>query len=183
MNSVVNHLFQYENKKKNTISNLKNGRVDLTKKYEKGMSMPLFLEDDNNLEGCNLNNISYMFETNNLQEQFFSKKNILHIQNLLKYHVWLQSNKKYIIGKQNNTQLSIIMKSIYLQYGQNNNVNLRKQVKRLNAFVLEYSVPNILLNIEQHAVYKKQVSRLPKPMKLPKYISNAGSRTNPVNFN
>ena len=70
MNSVVNHLFQYENKKKNTISNLKNGRVDLTKKYEKGMSMPLFLEDDNNLEGCNLNNISYMFETNNLQEQF-----------------------------------------------------------------------------------------------------------------
>ena len=71
------------------------------------------------------------------------------------------------------------MKSIYLQHGQNNPSNIKEQVKRLNAFVLEYSVSNILLNIEQHAVYKKNVSNLPKPMDLPKYISSAGTRTNP----
>ena len=73
----------------------------------------------------------------------------------------------------------IIMKSIYLQHGQNSPDNVKDQVKRLNAFVLEYAVPNILLNIEQHKVYKKNVSTLPKPMELPKYISSAGTRTNP----
>ena len=54
-----------------------------------------------------------------------------------------------------------------------------KQVKRLNAFVIDYSVPNILGNIEMNRVYKKTVSNLPKPMELPKYISSAGTRTNP----
>lgn len=110
---------------------------------------------------------------------FFSKVNIEHIQKLLKYHVYLQSGKTHIIGVQDHNQLIIIMKSIYLQNGQNNPNNIKEQVKRLNAFVLEYSVPNILLNIEQHKVYKKNVSNLPKPMDLPKYISSAGTRTNP----
>ena len=40
-------------------------------------------------------------------------------------------------------------------------------------------VPNILLNIEQNSAYKKSVSNLPKPLELPKYISSAGTRTNP----
>tara|TARA_B100000575_G_scaffold294664_1_gene312883 strand:+ start:223 stop:771 length:549 start_codon:yes stop_codon:yes gene_type:complete len=182
MSSVVNQLFQYEKKKQKTLNNMTNGRVDITGKYEKGMALPLFIESDNGIDGCNLNSIAYMFESTGTQEIFFSKKNIEHLQKLLKYHVWLQSNKKHIIGDQDHNQLSIIMKSIYLQYGQNNNVELNKQIKRLNAFVLEYAIPNILLNIEQHKVYKKHVSTLPKPMDLPTYISTAGTRTNPTPF-
>ena len=42
---------------------------------------------------------------------------------------------------------------------------------------VEYS--NILANIEQHKYYKKTVSKIAKPMDLPKYISSAGTRTNP----
>ena len=71
------------------------------------------------------------------------------------------------------------MKSIYLQYSSNYNPDLVKQVKRLNAFVIDYAVPNILSNIEMNRQYKKDVTRLPKPIELPKYISSAGTRTNP----
>jgi len=71
------------------------------------------------------------------------------------------------------------MKSIYLQHGHNTNSNVDKQVRRLNAFLLEYSVKNIILNIEQYNTYKRNVSTLPKPLPLPKYISAAGTRTNP----
>ena len=71
------------------------------------------------------------------------------------------------------------MKSIYLQYGSNTEKNLLAQIKRLNAFVLDYSVKNILSNIEQYKYYKKTVSKIAKPMELPKYISSAGTRTNP----
>jgi hypothetical protein len=183
MSSVVNNLFQYQKKKQNTMTNMTNGRVDITGKYEKGMAIPLFAESDTGINGCNLNSISYMFESTGTQQLFFSKVNIEHLQKLLKYHVWLQSGKSHVIGNQDHNQLSIIMKSVYLQYGQNNSVNLNKQIKRLNAFVLEYSIPNILLNIEQHRVYKKHVSTLPKPMDLPTYISTAGTRTNPTSFN
>ena len=50
---------------------------------------------------------------------------------------------------------------------------------RLNGFVLDYAIPNILINIEQHLYYRKDVSKIPKPLEHPKYISTAGTRTNP----
>ena len=70
------------------------------------------------------------------------------------------------------------MKSIYLQYGKNLKTNIQGQVKNLNILVLDYCVPNIISNIELYLGYKKSVSMLPKPLELPKYISDAGTRTN-----
>lgn len=71
------------------------------------------------------------------------------------------------------------MKSIYLQYSKNQEKNIINQIKKLNALVLDYCIPNILSNIEQHIHYKKTVSSLPKPIEHPKYVSSAGTRTNP----
>lgn len=182
MSSVVNNLFQYQKKTQNTLNNMKNGRVDITGKYENGMSMPLYSERNPGIDGNNTNHLAYMFESTDVQKEFFSKRNIDHLQKLMKHHVWLKSNKQHVIGNQDYNQLAIIMKSIYLQYGQNNSELLSKQIKRLNAFVLDYTVSNILLNIKQHVVYKKNVSTLPKPMDRPIYISSAGTRTKPKKF-
>lgn len=179
MKTAVTKLFNYQRKKQVSVNSLKNGRVDISGKYEKNSKIPLFAEENKGIQEFNTDNLSHTYEGTKVQYYFFSKVNIEHIQKLLKYHVYLQSGKTHIIGVQDHNQLIIIMKSIYLQNGQNNPSNIKEQVKRLNAFVLEYSVPNILLNIEQHKVYKKNVSNLPKPMDLPKYISSAGTRTNP----
>ena len=179
MKTAVTKLFKYQRQKQETVTNLKNGRVDITGKYEKNSKIPLFNESNLGIKDYNVDYLSHIYEGNPLQYYFFSKINIEHVQKLMKYHVYLQSGNKHVIGDQDHNQLIIIMKSIYLQHGQNSPDNLKAQVKRLNAFVLEYSVPNILLNIEQHKVYKKNVSTLPKPMELPKYISSAGTRTNP----
>ena len=179
MDNIIKKLQNYQKKKQSTINSMKNGRVDISGKYENNSKMPLFSESSDGIEEYNTHTIAHAYEGTRSQFAFFSKTNINHLQKLLKYHVWLQSDKKHIIGKQDPNQLIIIMKSVYLQYGQNNENDIRKQIKRLNAFVLEYSVPNILLNIEQNKAYKKSVSNLPKPMELPKYISSAGTRTNP----
>jgi hypothetical protein len=179
MKTAVTKLFKYQRRKQSSINSLKNGRVDISGKYEKNSKIPLFAEENNGIKEYNVDYLSHIYEGTPVQYLFFSKVNIAHLQKLMKYHVYLQSGKKHIIGNQDHNQLIIIMKSVYLQNGQNSPINLKQQVKRLNAFVLEYAIPNILLNIEQHKVYKKNVSTLPKPMELPKYISSAGTRTNP----
>ena len=51
-----------------------------------------------------------------LANMFFSNLNIKSIQEQLRYQVWLKSDKKYVIGYQDQHQLLIVMRSIYLQY-------------------------------------------------------------------
>jgi hypothetical protein len=179
MKTAVTKLFKYQRARQESINKMKNGRVDISGKYEKHSTIPLFSEENNGIQEYNVDSLSHTYEGTPVQYLFFSKVNISHLQKLMKYHVYLQSGKRHVINTQDSNQLIIVMKSIYLQNGQNSPNNIKQQVKRLNAFVLEYAVPNILLNIEQHKVYKKNVSSLPKPMELPKYISSAGTRTNP----
>ena len=180
MNNIVNQLFNY-NKDNNTQNNdyPKNGRVDISGKPKKGDYIPLYKSDQNPIKNINNQYLTPTYEETREQRLFFSKENIENLQKLLKYHVWVQSGKKHVIGNQDIDQLLVIMKSMYLQFGTNNAADAIKQVKRLNAFVLEYSVPNILSNIEMNTTYKKAVSSIPQPMELPKYISSAGTRTNP----
>lgn len=137
----------------------------------------LFYEDNNN-ESFDKVAVSAIYEPNKVQSFFFSNYNIEKLQKLIRYNVYIQSKKKHIIGKQDTTSLKIIMKSIYLQYGKNQNQDINNQINELNTLVLDYSIPNILSNIEMYLTYKKDVSKLPEPIELPVYISIAGTRTN-----
>ena len=103
------------------------------------------------------------------------KKNTL--QKIIRYEVWLQSGKRHIIGRQSDDQLKIIMRSIFLQYGKHRNNDLIEQVKDLNQFVCNYSIPNILSNLELYIGYKNDVSNLPEPIPLPVNMSNAGLKS------
>ncbi len=179
MDNIINQLYQYQRDKQNVEHSLKNGRVDISGKYNKKDMIPLFNEDMRILKETNTELLSHTYDETLEQKYFFSRQNINNLQNLIKYHVYHQSGKKHIISNQDVDQLLIIMKSIYLQHSSNYNPDLVKQVKRLNAFVIDYAVPNILSNIEMNRQYKKDVTRLPKPIELPKYISSAGTRTNP----
>ena len=76
----------------------------------------LFYEDNNN-ESFDKVAVSAIYEPNKVQSLFFSNYNIEKLQKLIRYNVYIQSKKKHIIGKQDTTSLKIIMKSIYLQYG------------------------------------------------------------------
>ena len=61
--------------------------------------------------------LTNVWEDNALSNLFFSGENVNHLQNKLIEGVYLKSNKKIQISRQNNDELYIIMKSIYLQYG------------------------------------------------------------------
>ena len=112
-----------------------------------------------------------------LSQAFFSKNNIDLLQNQIRYNVWLQSNKQHIIGRQSETELEIIMRSIYLQYSKNLPYNIKEQIKELNSMILDYCIPNILSEVEQYLSYKVNVSTLPTPIAIPKSLSSAGTKT------
>jgi hypothetical protein len=161
------------------MSYLYNGRVNIMGTGKFVEKSYLYEEIDNGNKLFKKEAVKHILASNRLQELFFSEKNIDIIQNLLAYHVKLQSNNRHNISRQSDNELKIIMKSVYLQYGKNNNNNINEQVKELNAYVLDFCIPLILSNIEQYLVFKKDVSTLPVPLDNPKYTSSTGTRTNP----
>jgi hypothetical protein len=51
-----------------------------------------------------------------MSDRFFSDANQEYIQNNIRYFVWLDSNKEYIISPQSPQELQLIMRSIFFQY-------------------------------------------------------------------
>ena len=112
---------------------------------------------------------------------FFSKKNVDILQLGICNMVFNQSDGKYNIGVQSETDLKIIMRSTYLTSLRgtsmpNDDGSLLGKVRTLNKEVLQWSVPRIISNIRQFEKYKSDVSKLPNPMDRPSLVSSAGSK-------
>lgn len=180
MSNSENNMFKLLNSgKKNQellLNNIKNGRVNIMGKPISKDAFPLFQQS-------NTGNLLYKNEAlksiqdkSQLSDLYFSDKNIEAIQKILKYRIWLESDKKHTITNQSERELKIIMRSIFLQHGKFNNNNILDQVKKLNEIVVKYCIPNILSNIEMYLGYKKTVSSLPVPLILPKNVSIKGMK-------
>lgn len=176
--NIVKDLLDNKSLQEVQFSLLRNGRVDIEGIPIEG-SYSLYEEKDTGTRKYRTEAVKGILTENRLQEVFFSKENIDIIQRLIIYHVKVQSKGTYNITRQSDSNLQVIMRSVYLQYGKNQNNNIVQQVKELNNMVLGYAVPNILSNISQYLYYKKDVSRLPIPIDRPMYISPAGTRTHP----
>lgn len=157
------------------LSVIKNGRVNLEgESVGNQAEYPLYSDSK-------AGNICYQTEAlksiiskNRLQELFFSCANTTILQNTLRRKIWELSDEQFVISPQSHTQLQIIMRSVYLQFGENLPRQLKQQVERLNALVLEYAVPNVMSNVKQYMAYLNNVDKNPIPLEHPEYISNTG---------
>jgi hypothetical protein len=182
MEKLISFFRKEEERKKNVMNTIRNGRVDIETDIDTvpgALEHPLYTESQRMRNKFRSEAVGYMLDSNDVQQMFFSDDNIALLQQLIAHHVSRQSDGRYKIGQQDELQLKIIMKSIYLQYSKNLSHHITEQVRELNAHVLDYSVPTILTNIEQYIKYKNDVSTLPTPIELPKSVSRAGTRTNP----
>lgn len=160
------------------MSNFQNGRViDLNKKQ---FTAPQLFESvdgkkvQNNFEKRMMTGI---YEPSTLNQVYFSKDNLNLIQDTLRYNVWIQSNKKYIIDRQSDVDLQIIMRSMFLQHSPNLQDNITKQIEYLNKLVVDWATPKILSEVEQYKGYLNEVQYMPIPMERPKNLSSKGERT------
>ena len=72
-----------------------------------------------------------------LSTAFFSAQNIKIIQNGIRAGVYQKSNQQYIIDNQNEDELKIIMRSIFLQNSKNLATNIPQQIATLNQIVFD----------------------------------------------
>ena len=151
-----------------------NGRVTLSKKNVKDMKMI-----DHERETMNNFQVEALYgiqETSKLNQLFFSKKNMENIQNMIRYQVFLKSDKKFIIDRQSDIELEIIMRSIYLQHSPNLPNKTIEQIEYLNKLVSDWCVEQIIPEINQYIGYIKEIEYMPLPIDLPLNLSSKGSR-------
>ena len=119
-----------------------------------------------------------IIELNNVSRFFFSRKNIDHIQRLVIREVARKSNGKYNIGPQNEYQLLIIMRSIYLQYGTNRPDAIEQQIVALNRAMIYEVVPRVLSGIENYLSYMRDQGSNPVPqIERPENVNITGTKT------
>ena len=149
-----------------------NGRVFLTDDRNDGQQFEIY---KGSTKPHHLGNrVKNILETTPVSDLFFSRENVDRIQLKLKEEVIARTNadndpilkgyKPVIIKRQNDTELGIIMRSIYLQYSKNIPYNIEEQVDELNNMVIYDSVPKIITSIKQKIKYYDDIQMTYVPL-------------------
>jgi hypothetical protein len=152
-----------------------NGRVDIAQNVPH-TSFPLYeteRRDSLQVE----NTIRTLQEESVLSKTFFSRKNLIILQNAIRKSVCDLNGGKYIVDKQSDIELEIIMRSMFLQYSEHRTEDIAQQIASLNNYVVQYSVPIVNSNLHQYLQYKKDVSTLPVPLRHSVNISVKGDKS------
>ena len=153
------------------------GRVDLERER-----YSYFQQDPNANTTYERQMVHHYHDDNELNQTFFSKQNIDALQDYIRYQVYVQSgDAKWVIGKQDETELLIVMRSVFLQHSRNlpGCENLLPQIRELNRVVANEVVPKILSQIIQYNLFLKHTSTLyaEEALEYPINVSSKGTRT------
>tara|TARA_B110000858_G_scaffold198490_1_gene265643 strand:- start:12287 stop:12784 length:498 start_codon:yes stop_codon:yes gene_type:complete len=98
---------------------------------------------------------------------YFSKENIMMIQNGIRKGVYDKSKGQYLIGIQSEDVLKVIMRSTFLQYSGNMPDKITDQIKSLNKIVLDYCIKQVYGEAQGYQQYLYDASTLVVPIEHP----------------
>ena len=105
---------------------------------------------------------------------YFSSENINIIQNNIRKGVYDKSNGEFVIGLQDEDELKIIMRSVFLQNSLNLETNIREQIRDLNALVESYAIGQVYKEAISYLKYKRDASNMYALLALPSNSSTRG---------
>lgn len=111
-----------------------------------------------------------------LSKAFFSRDNITIVQNGIRAGVFRCSNGRYNVAPQDEINLKIVMRSIFLQNAKNDTSNITGQIQALNNMVLQYCVKNVFGEATAYIKYRNDVSTLAVPEARPVYVNCKGDK-------
>jgi len=114
-----------------------------------------------------------------LSKIFFSPQNVDLIQKQIITAVFKRTNGKYLIEKQREADLQIIMRSMFLQHARHVPDHLTEQIRELNNLVTDDVVPNVITEINAYIGYLERAFAPRQIMDRPEYVCSAGLRTLP----
>jgi len=110
-----------------------------------------------------------------LGEVFFSPDNIKRLQNKIKKSIFIESKGKYKLQvDQNESDLFVVMRAVYIQDSYNSPYRIIHQVKELNDKVINRILPDMISNIKQNEEYLNIIDKPIDPIPLPVNVSRAG---------
>lgn len=139
-----------------------------------------YQEDPNNNKSFNRSALNHYHEDSALNQAYFSQGNIDLVQAMIRKQVYDRSgDAKWIIANQDETELVMVMRSVFLQKSQNLPFNITEQIGILNQIVVDEVVPKIMSGITQYFSYLKDASTLynEDPLPHPQNVSSAGTKT------
>jgi len=113
--------------------------------------------------------LSGIWEDNILSTAFFSAENVQILQNGLRAGVYEMSEHEFIVGPQNVDTLKIVMRSIYLQFAEHREADIKGQIERLNRLVLNYCIPTVFSEAVGYQKYRLDQSTLVVPLSHPQH--------------
>ena len=167
----------YENVHNIQVPQYPNGRVVGIANKQVHSSFQMIKDNNNNDNTAKDILLSGTICKSPLSHMFFSSKNMNNVQVLLQQKI--KEKTSYIIGKQDNTELQIIMRSVFLEYARHVPTHIQEQVHELNTRIVHICVPKMISEIRQYLHYIKEVENMPVPLDMPKNVSSAGTRVLP----
>ena len=114
-----------------------------------------------------------------LSRVFYHAKNVDLIQKQIIAEIFRQTNGKYLIEKQSDADLQIVMSSIFLQHAKHLPHNIRQQIRELNNLVVNEVLPGIISEIEGYFGYLERAFGPRQIMDLPENVSSTGCKALP----
>lgn len=152
-----------------------NGRIDLVSSIPT-LQIPQFQSKVDNTNYAK-EAMGGQFTSTKLSDLFFSACNINALQEGIRYRIYVETNGRHVIGRQSDSELKIVMRSIFLQNAKHDSRPIVEQVRELNALVLKWAVPEVLSNLLQYEVYRKDASSLPVPLERAQLATSKGTKT------
>ncbi len=90
--------------------------------------------------------------------QFFGSENIQKINNLIIQGIKEKTKGQYNLGIQDQDELQIIMRAIYLENSKNLPNSINEQINALNNLVLKYAIPQIYSSLTSYAKYMYDIN-------------------------
>lgn len=197
------HPSQFQNDSQNIENNIKNQRTLLSIKEEREKTLAVndlkkltspgkynLTVDDESLRGTNTQSMfKNLYGETLLTFLFFSDKNVKNVQKLIRMLVY--KHTKEVIDYQSNTDLLVIMRSIFLAYSQHPKLidesmsekekkklllQYTQEVDRLNQLVINACVPLVVSQLQQYLVYLHDASSPLQVMEKPLSTSVKGTK-------
>jgi len=155
------------------------GRLPLSESQETSTLPPvsLYSTEPGVIPTTIMERINYRHSCTPLNQMFFSQANVDNLQSKIKADVLARSMGKYAIGNQSEADLLVIMRSYYLQYGDNDPNVVAKALEELNERVVSYCGNSIMSEVVAYVQYRKDILDFPDPIANPVATQVYGSRT------
>ena len=114
-----------------------------------------------------------------LSRIFFDPLNVKIIHKLIRKKVFEASNGKYLIEDQDEADLMVVMRSMFLQMAKHFPFDIKDQIAELNDIVSDEVVPGIISEIRAYEGYLEKVFKPREIMDHPQNVSVGGLRILP----